>query len=1079
MTVSAIGTNVNYQWYSNPTASTSGGTAVGTNSSSYTPPTSAIGTTYYYVVVTGSCAPTSVVSQVSGAVTINPLPTASISGATVVCQGSASPVITFTGATGTAPYTFSYTISGDNTTHTVTSSGNTATVAVPTATAGTFTYTLVSVKDASSTACTNAASGTATVTVNVTPTATVSAPSPEACEGNNVAVIFGGTPNAVIEYTLNGVAQPIITINSAGDNQTIASPSNEGTFQYVITSVTLGNCTGTAGSSTTATIHGLPAVTPILGNNYVAVGRNVTLSNQTPGGTWTTSNSGAASISSQVSGPNGSAAVIHGEAAGTPTITYTTPQNQYGCTNMATIVVTVYDPSIARFRTVTDGYATNKDIWEVFTGVPDNWEPADNAPTNNSNIEVRHNVSLLYADFNGSASSNFIITSHDENGIAVPGTLTIAPTHYFQSLGGVNFNDHLVVLKSDATGTASIGAMPNDDIANATNVQVERYIPLTTTPTHPGRAWRLLTAPVSGTSINAAWQEGELWDGTTTITPTSYGTLITGAAQYNAPNANAHGYDFWSDIARANSSIRYYQPSATGGSWKSFASISGLDISNQKAYMLFVRGDRSVTTSSGATTLRATGVLKQGVQTATISATDPVTLVGNPYASVIDFDKVYNANMSVIQDKFLMWEASNGSYGAYTLVDGSGGSGYYTTVPYPMGITLPVENARYIPSGAGFFVYPFMGGSLSFTEANKTPDMTPSINPFRENAYLDKKLYVNLNLKESDTTSLLADGFLARFDAAYSTAIDEEDVQKQANFNENLGILSQSTDLMVEARPNVEKTDTIQLKLWNLLKRDYQLQLKADRFDSLSTLHAWLEDAYLGTKQQISLKGDVITVSFSVNSDSLSWKSDRFRIVFQNQSAVLPVTLTGIKAAPQNGGVSIDWTVTNEQNMKSYTVERSIDGGRSYAAIAEQSAKNATGAAVTTYNSFDALPQKGDNLYRIRMVSADGSSSYSQSVIVSFGEEKKAVVVAVYPNPVKEGKVNLQLTNLSAGNYLVRLYSSVGQQVYSRKLVISQGNSVQSEQLLTGNALANGSYELRLTNKEGNIVYQATVIVAK
>ncbi|ULQ60612.1 hypothetical protein K7I13_04850 [Brucepastera parasyntrophica] len=48
------GGTLSYQWYSNTTNSTSNGTTVGTNSSSYTVPTTATGTTYYYCVVTNT-----------------------------------------------------------------------------------------------------------------------------------------------------------------------------------------------------------------------------------------------------------------------------------------------------------------------------------------------------------------------------------------------------------------------------------------------------------------------------------------------------------------------------------------------------------------------------------------------------------------------------------------------------------------------------------------------------------------------------------------------------------------------------------------------------------------------------------------------------------------------------------------------------------------------------------------------------------------------------------------------------------------------------------------------------------------
>ena len=48
------GGTLSYQWYWNTTNSTTGGTAVGSNSTSYTPPTTTVETRYYYVIVTNT-----------------------------------------------------------------------------------------------------------------------------------------------------------------------------------------------------------------------------------------------------------------------------------------------------------------------------------------------------------------------------------------------------------------------------------------------------------------------------------------------------------------------------------------------------------------------------------------------------------------------------------------------------------------------------------------------------------------------------------------------------------------------------------------------------------------------------------------------------------------------------------------------------------------------------------------------------------------------------------------------------------------------------------------------------------------
>jgi len=72
LSVNATGSGLTYQWYSNTTNSTAGGTAIGTaKAATFTPPpTTTAGTYFYYVIVTGSCG-LPVTSSVS-TITVNP-----------------------------------------------------------------------------------------------------------------------------------------------------------------------------------------------------------------------------------------------------------------------------------------------------------------------------------------------------------------------------------------------------------------------------------------------------------------------------------------------------------------------------------------------------------------------------------------------------------------------------------------------------------------------------------------------------------------------------------------------------------------------------------------------------------------------------------------------------------------------------------------------------------------------------------------------------------------------------------------------------------------------------------------------
>lgn len=100
-----------------------------------------------------------------------PAATASISGTASVCINGNSPAVTFTGATGTAPYTFTYNINGGvSRTVSTTGTNTSVTVTVPANVAGTFTYNLTQVTDVN---CGQAQTGSVTITVNPLPVITI------------------------------------------------------------------------------------------------------------------------------------------------------------------------------------------------------------------------------------------------------------------------------------------------------------------------------------------------------------------------------------------------------------------------------------------------------------------------------------------------------------------------------------------------------------------------------------------------------------------------------------------------------------------------------------------------------------------------------------------------------------------------------------------------------------------------------------------------------------------------------------------------------------------------------------------
>jgi uncharacterized protein (TIGR02145 family) len=243
----------------------------------------------------GSATPCAQAQGGSATITVRPLPTATISGTTAVCRNATSPLVTFTGASSTAPYTFTYHINGGANLVVTTTSGNSVTISAPTGTAGTFIYTLVRVQDGSSTACSQAQNGSATITVNPLPTATISGTTAVCNNSAPPLITFTGasaTAPYTFTYKINGGANQLIS-TSAGNSVTLPAPtSTVGTFIYSLVSVQEGSstaCSQAQGGSATVTVNPLPYVNFTTCNDLIttSTSRSFTLKGGVPpGGTY-------------------------------------------------------------------------------------------------------------------------------------------------------------------------------------------------------------------------------------------------------------------------------------------------------------------------------------------------------------------------------------------------------------------------------------------------------------------------------------------------------------------------------------------------------------------------------------------------------------------------------------------------------------------------------------------------------------------------------------------------------------------------------------------------------------------------
>jgi len=269
-----------WTWVSSPagetftTTSTTSG-LIGNSVTTSVIPTLVPGASRTYTLTASSPTATfsPVVSLPTALVTVNSLPTATVSGTTSICQNGTSPNVTFTGATGTIPYVFSFNINGGTTTTVTTVSGSSVTVAAPTATAGTFTYNLLSVQDANG--CSQSQTGSATITVDPTPTTATAGAVSNVCI-TGAATLAGNTPSVGVG-AWSGTG---LTFGNAGSGTSTVTASTAGTYVATWT-ITNGTCAAST-ATCSVTFDALPTVATAGAVTTVCVTAAATLAGNTP-----------------------------------------------------------------------------------------------------------------------------------------------------------------------------------------------------------------------------------------------------------------------------------------------------------------------------------------------------------------------------------------------------------------------------------------------------------------------------------------------------------------------------------------------------------------------------------------------------------------------------------------------------------------------------------------------------------------------------------------------------------------------------------------------------------------------------
>ena len=196
------------------------------------------------------------------------------------------------------------------------------------------------------------------------------------------------------------------------------------------------------------------------------------------------------------------------------------------------------------------------------------------------------------------------------------------------------------------------------------------------------------------------------------------------------------------------------------------------------------------------------------------------------------------------------------------------------------------------------------------------------------------------------------------------------------------------------------------------------------------------------------------TTGYQLDLDSVYFKSVQ----------PLPARFAAINANLVSNLVKVNWTSDVEVNTANYAIEKSTNGV-DFKEIGKIFASNSR-----NYSWIDPTPANGINYYRIKSLDNNGSINYSTTVKVI---RQTKTGISIFPNPVLDRKMNIQLDGFEAGKYTLNVYNINGQNVLTTS--INMENSSIAQTIALPNSTKAGVYQVELTNGANRVVKTITV----
>lgn len=664
----------------------------------------------------------------------------------------------------------------------------------------------------------------------------------------------------------------------------------------------------------------------------------------------------------------------------------------------------------------------------------------------------------------------------------------------------------ILTLNSDSTGSATVNQVPSTALITG-NVNVQRYVK----GGAGHRAYRLMSSPVNQFAIGTIPSFGFTdLQATTPITggglKGTYSVTPTANSFDPSPTGNPSVFFYYEPASDPNTRVIAYSD------YKGIATINEtLPVGN--GFLFFFRGNRNATDATGNaklstaavpenTTLNFNGKLNQQsytvyIPTGTIAAVngtyvtptsaaglsstfgytasgpassnDGWHLVGNPYASSIDIDNVTMTNPYSTTNNYVYILNNSGTFGVYA--KGSGGA------------TLNNGVGRYLPTGGGFFVRGSTAGAgVQFTETCKVTSIPTGNTPTTFAIEKQKLLAVN---NQDDNEPVVRSAVMATNEApqvlhitlsldsmnANETVIqfaqtpttkntfdDHEDAAYVYGMSQTTFMCSYTSDgktCLINQMATLDSIKTIQLYADGPSTGLYTM-----KFAGASSLNPkyklWLKDNLMKDSLDLSAN-DTYKLNIDI-ANAQTRGANRFVLVVAPTNIGNYYHLQSFNGVKSASGIKLSWVTQYEGTYTTFTVQRSIDGGKTYQNISVIQSNGSGG-----YNYVDAQNITDvTRLYRLQQNNIDNVNSYSKIVTIGY-QPINAVTdkLSVFPNPTTS-YIKMNIDNNQSGMVSVKIFDISGNVMLSANTTAS--NTITQD--VSG--LQKGMYIIHVTDTGTN-----------